>query len=57
MAIFSALGGIISLLFFILLVRFVENRIPLEDPAPDLTEEEIIFVKKIILANIGVDEK
>ena len=57
MAIFSALGGIISLLFFILLVRFVENRIPLEDPAPDLTEEEIIFVKKIISANIGVDEK
>ena len=57
MAIFSALGGIISLIFFIFLVRFVENRIPLEDPAPDLTEEEIIFVKKIISANIGVDEK
>lgn len=56
MAIFSTLGGIFSLLFFILLVRFVENRIPLEDPAPELTEEEISFVKKIISANIGVDE-
>jgi hypothetical protein len=47
----------LSLFLFILLVRFVENSIPLEDPAPELTEEEKDFVKKIISINIGVEEK
>tara|TARA_Y100000768_G_scaffold306883_1_gene240920 strand:+ start:677 stop:1213 length:537 start_codon:yes stop_codon:yes gene_type:complete len=56
-AIFTALGVILSLFLFILLVRFVENRIPLEDSAPELTEEEMNFVTKIISINIGVDEK
>jgi hypothetical protein len=56
-AIFTALGAIFSLFLFILLVRFVENRIPLEDSAPELTEEEMDFVTKIISINIGVDEK
>lgn len=56
-AIFTSLGAIFSLFLFILLVRFVENRIPLEDSAPELTEEEMDFVTKIISINIGVDEK
>ena len=56
-ALFSSLGAILSLFLFILLVRFVENSIPLEDPAPELTEEEKDFVKKIISINIGVEEK
>ena len=56
-AIFTSLGAIFSLFLFILLVRFVENRIPLEDSAPELTEEEMNFVTKIISINIGVDEK
>jgi hypothetical protein len=38
-------------------VKFVESRIPLEDPAPELTEEEMKFVTKIISKNIGVDEE
>lgn len=54
---FSSLGAILSLFLFILLVRFVENSIPLEDPAPELTEEEKDFVKEIISINIGVEEK
>ena len=56
-SLFSTLGAMLSLLLFILLVRFVENSIPLEDPAPELTEEEKDFVKRIISTNIGVDEK
>ena len=56
-SLFSTLGAMLSLLLFILLVRFVENSIPLEDPAPELTEEEKDFVKRIISINIGVDEK
>ena len=54
---FSSLGAILSLFLLNLLVRFVENSIPLEDPAPELTEEEKDFVKKIISINIGVEEK
>ena len=54
---FSSLGAILSLFLFILLVRFVENSIPLDDLAPELTEEEKDFVKEIISINIGVEEK
>ena len=54
---FSVLGAMVSLFLFILLVRFVENRIPLENPAPELTDEEKDFVTKIISINIGVDDK
>ena len=57
MTIFSVLGAIVSLFLFILLVRFVENSIPLENPAPELTEEEKDFVTRIISINIGVDDK
>ena len=46
-----------SLIFFMFLVRFVENRIPSEDPAPELTDSEKEFVRRIISKNIGVDEE
>jgi len=45
------------LLYFFSLVRFVENRIPPEGPAPELTDSEKEFVRKIISKNIGGDEK
>jgi len=53
----SLFGSILSVILFVYLVRFVEGRIPLEDPAPELTEEEMKFVTKIISKNIGVDEE
>ena len=52
----SIIGILISLIFFMFLVRFVENRIPSEDPAPELTDSEKEFVRRIISKNIGVDE-
>ena len=53
----SIIGIIISLTLFIFLVRFVENRIPPEDPAPELTDSEKEFVRRIISKNIGVDDE
>ena len=53
----SLFGSILSVILFVYLVRFVEGRIPLEDPAPELTEEEMKFVTKIISKNIGVGEE
>ena len=53
----SLFGSILSVILFGYLVKFVEARIPLEDPAPELTEEEKKFVTKIISKNIGVDEE
>ena len=53
----SIIGILISLIFFMFLVRFVENRIPPEDPAPELTDSEKEFVRRIISKNIGVDEE
>lgn len=53
----SLFGSILSVTLFAYLVKFVESRIPLEDPAPELTEEEMKFVTKIISKNIGVDEE
>jgi hypothetical protein len=53
----SLFGSILSVILFVYLVKFVESRIPLEDPAPELTEEEMKFVTKIISKNIGVDEE
>lgn len=56
-AISTSIGVIFSLLLFVMFVRFVESRIPPEDPAPDLTEDEMDFVRRIISTNIGVDQK
>jgi hypothetical protein len=53
----TILGISFSLISFFFLVRFVENRIPLEGIAPELTDSEKEFVRKIISKNIGVDEK
>ena len=53
----SIIGISMSLIFFMFLVRFVENRIPSEDPAPELTDSEKEFVRRIISKNIGVDEE
>ena len=51
----SIIGILLSITFFVFLVRFVENRIPPEDPAPELTDSEKEFVRNIISKNIGVD--
>ena len=54
----STIVGIsFSFIFFFFLVRYVENRIPPEGPAPELTASEKELVRKIISKNIGVDEK
>ena len=53
----TILGISFSLISFFFLVRFVENRIPPEGIAPELTDSEKEFVRKIISKNIGVDEK
>jgi|TARA_B110000495_G_scaffold202878_1_gene224374 hypothetical protein len=53
----TLIGILISVLSFALLVRIVENRIPLEEPAPELTDREKEFVRQIISNNIGVDDK
>jgi len=54
----STIVGIsFSLIYFFFLVRFVENRIPPEGSAPELTDSEKEFVRKIISKNIGGDEK
>jgi hypothetical protein len=53
----SFIGILISLLCFAILVRYVENSTPLDEPAPELTDEEKELVKRIISKNIGVDEE
>jgi hypothetical protein len=53
----SILGVLASLLSFSLIVRIVENRIPPEEPAPELTANEKEFVRHTISKNIGVGEE
>ena len=52
----SFIGILISLLCFAILVRYIENSTPLDEPAPELTDEEKELVTRIISKNIGVDE-
>ena len=52
----SFIGILISLAVFAILVRYVENSTPLDNPAPELTDEEKELVSRIISKNIGVDE-
>ncbi len=53
----SLIGIVLSLLSFSLIVRIVENRIPPEDSAPELTVSEKEFVRATISKNIGVGEE
>ena len=52
----SFIGILISLLCFAILVRYIENSTPLDEPALELTDEEKELVTRIISKNIGVDE-